>query len=204
MAASRHNPLTPPQAAAGDRRPWTGLSGCAVPMALAALAADSDRLTVVIVADEQQAYRLQDELRFFAGDTPVYHFPDWETLPYDVFSPHSEIVSERLAVLHGLPRLDGGVLIVAADTLLQPLPPAEFVDARSLVLTCGDQLEPLAIRARLEAAGYAAVSEVQTHGEFALRGSILDLFPMGARTPFRIDLFDDEIDSIRGFDPDRQ
>src|SRR5699024_4987773 len=116
-------------------------------------------------------------------NTPVRHFPDWETLPYDVFSPHSDVISQRLALLHGLPRARRGLLIVAADTLLQPLPPPEFVDARSLVLNSGDRLDPIAFRARLETAGYAAVSEVHTHGEFALRGAVLDLFPTGSQTP---------------------
>lgn len=205
MAAPRPNPLTPPQARAGERRPWQGLPGCGAAMALAALAAQNKRLTVAIAADEHHAYRLQDELRFFAGaDTPVHHFPDWETLPYDVFSPHSDVVSQRLALLTSLPRMDRGLLIVAADTLLQPLPPTAFVHARTLLLNIGDRLDPIEFRARLEAAGYAAVSEVHTHGEFAARGAVLDLFPMGANAPYRLDLFDDEIDSIRGFDPETQ
>jgi len=205
MVASRYNPLSPPQATAGARKAWQNLPGCAPAMALAALAAREKRLVVALVADENQAFRLHDELRFFAAeDTPVLHFPDWETLPYDVFSPHSDIISQRLALLAGLPRRQRGLLIVAADTLLQPLPPTSFVAARTLVLNAGDQLDPIAFRAQLESAGYASVSEVRTHGEFALRGAVLDLFPMGADTPYRLDLFDDEIDTIRGFDPETQ
>src|SRR5699024_678225 len=184
MVASRYNPLSPPQATAGARKAWQNLPGCAPAMALAALAAREKRLVVALVADENQAFRLHDELRFFAAeDTPVLHFPDWETLPYDVFSPHSDIISQRLALLAGLPRRQRGLLIVAADTLLQPLPPTSFVAARTLVLNSGDELDPIAFRAQLESAGYAAVSEVRTHGEFALRGAVLDLFPMGADTP---------------------
>src|SRR5699024_3475087 len=205
MAATRHDPLSPPDAAAGERRSWRGLSGCATALALAALASRADHLTVVITADEQQSFRLQDGLRFFTPpNTPVRHFPDRETLPYDVFSPHGDIVSERLALLYALPRMEHGLLVVSADTLLQPLPPATFVDARTLVLNKGDKLDPIAFRSRLENAGYAAVPEVRTHGEFALRGAVLDLFPMGADTPYRLDLFDDEIDTIRGFDPETQ
>src|SRR5699024_6667036 len=205
MAATRHDPLSPPDAAAGERRSWRGLSGCATALALAALASRADHLTVVITADEQQSFRLQDGLRFFTPpNTPVRHFPDRETLPYDVFSPHGDIVSERLALLYALPRMEHGLLVVSADTLLQPLPPATFVDARTLVLNKGDKLDPIAFRSRLENAGYAAVPEVRAHGEFALRGAVLDLFPMGAQTPCRLDLFDDEIDTIRGFDPETQ
>ncbi len=205
MAAFRHNPLSPPTIKAGQRQHWQGLAGCASALTLVNLAATHDGLTVAVVADEHGAYRLQDELAFFAGEElTVRHFPDWETLPYDVFSPHADIISERLALLHALPRMGRGILIVAADTLLQPLPPAEFVDARALVLNVGDTLDPIALRERLEAAGYASVSEVHAHGEFALRGAVMDLFPMGSATPYRLDLFDDEIETIRGFDPDTQ
>ncbi|MES1925432.1 transcription-repair coupling factor [Salinisphaera sp. T31B1] len=192
--------LTP---AAHDR--WQGLTGCAGAIALAAAAQSHPGLTVAVVADEHRAYRLEEELRFFAADAlAVRHFPDWETLPYDVFSPHADIVSQRLALLHALPGMARGVLIVAADTLLQPLPPTEFVDARAMVFGVGDTLDFHALRERLAAAGYAAVSEVRVHGEYAIRGAVMDLFPMGADTPYRLDLFDDEIDTIRAFDPDSQ
>ncbi|MDN5938290.1 MAG: hypothetical protein L0H83_06465, partial [Salinisphaera sp.] len=199
------NPLSPPLPAAGSRQRWPALPGCAPALALSRLAAQHRGPLAVIVADEQHAYRLEDELRFFcAGESPVAHFPDWETLPYDVFSPHADIVSDRLAVLHRLPQQRRGVLLVAADTLLQRVPPPEFIDARVLLLQVGDTLDPLAMRGRLEAAGYAAVSEVRGHGEYALRGSVLDLYPMGSAQPFRLDLFDDEIESIRRFDPENQ
>ncbi len=205
MTTETHNPLSPPVPVAGAREHWTSLPGCAPAIALSRLAARHNGPVIVVVADEHRAYRLQDELRYFAQtDTPVQHFPDWETLPYDLFSPHQDIVSDRLAVLNQLPRWQRGILIVAADTLLQRLPPPSYLDARVLLLKVGERLDPLAMRERLEAAGYASVSEVRAHGEFALRGAVLDLFPMGSDLPYRIDLFDDEIESIRRFDPESQ
>ncbi|MBK5939420.1 transcription-repair coupling factor [Halochromatium roseum] len=135
---------------------------------------------------------------------PVLSFPDWETLPYDVFSPLPELVSERLLTLHRLPRLARGVLVVPVATLMQRLPPPDFVDGQSLVLAAGDRLNLEHTRERLTRAGYQCVSQVITHGEFAVRGALLDIFPMGSREPLRIDLFDDEVESIRTFDPDSQ
>ena len=205
MADTTPNPLTPPVPTPGQRARWTGLPGCAPALVLANLARDRDGPVVAVVADEHHAYTLEEEARYFAGpDLPIDHFPDWETLPYDVFSPHADIVSERLSILHRLPRAGRGLLIVAADTLLQRLAPAEYIDGRVLILRTGETLDPVAMRTRLESAGYAAVSEVRAHGEFALRGAVLDLFPMGQREPLRLDLFDDEIESIRRFDPETQ
>ncbi|MCF8014692.1 MAG: hypothetical protein K9L65_03155, partial [Chromatiaceae bacterium] len=135
---------------------------------------------------------------------PVLSFPDWETLPYDVFSPLPELVSERLLTLHRLPQLKRGVLVVPVATLMQRLPPPDFVDGQSLVLAAGDRLDLDRTRERLTRAGYQYVSQVITHGEFAVRGALLDIFPMGSREPLRIDLFDDEVESIRTFDPDSQ
>ena len=202
---ARTSPLSPPALTPGAHDHWQGLAGCASSLALVQAAEAADALTVAVVADEHRAYRLEEELRFFAGDSlGIRHFPDWETLPYDVFSPHADIVSERLALLHALPGMGRGILIVAADTLLQPLPPTTFVDARAMVFEVGQQLDFHALRQRLEAAGYAAVSEVRTHGEYAIRGAVMDLYPMGAATPYRLDLFDDEIDTIRAFDPETQ
>lgn len=205
MTATTLNPLSPPIPQPGAHQRWTGLHGCAPAITLSRLAARHDGPVIVVVEDEHRAYRLQDELRYFAQNrAPVQHFPDWETLPYDVFSPHQDIVSERLAILNQLPHWRTGILIVAADTLLQRLPPPSFLDARVLLLKVGETLDPLIMRDRLEAAGYAAVSEVRSHGEYALRGAVLDLFPMGSEHPYRIDLFDDEIETIRQFDPESQ
>jgi transcription-repair coupling factor (superfamily II helicase) len=160
---------------------------------------------LAIAGNEQQAYRIEALLRFFAsGRLPLLHLPDTETLPYDPFSPHQEILSERMAALSALPSMERGIVLVTADALIQRLPPRSFLDARSLQLKVGERLNPLAFRERLVAAGYASVGEVQTQGEFALRGSLFDLYPMGSESAYRVDLFDDEIESIRTFDPDTQ
>ena len=184
---------------------WGGCTGAAAGYAIAHLAATGDAPLLVATADVQAANRLTAEIRFFGGDaTDVLAFPEWETLPYDVFSPLPELVSQRLLTLHRLRRLARGVVVVPVATLMQRLLPADFLDSHSLVMQRGDRLDIDAFRRRLEAAGYQCVSQVMAHGEYAVRGSLLDLFPMGSEVPYRIDLFDDEIDSIRIFDPETQ
>jgi transcription-repair coupling factor (superfamily II helicase) len=184
---------------------WSNLAGSAYALALTeAMRADS-RLFVVIVPDARELERLSSEVQFFtAGKAPLLRFPDWEVLPYDLFSPHSDITSERLRTLYELPQLRRGCLMIAADTLMQRLPPTNYVHARAFELKAGDVLDLDNFRARLIAAGYAAVSQVGSPGEFAARGSLLDVFPMGSSQPLRIDLFDQEIESIKCFDPDTQ
>jgi len=195
----------PLPAAAGARLQWTGLPGPAAALAIAEAAARHTGLVVLITAGEQHAYKLEEELRFFLGGAlPVTHFADNETLPYDPFSPHQEILSDRLAALYRLPQQRRGVLIVTAGTLLERLPPRAWLDGRVLLLKAGDKLEPHRFRERLVAAGYQSVSEVQTQGEFAVRGALIDVFPMGSAEAFRLDLFDDEVESIRQFDPETQ
>lgn len=188
------------------RRLWTGLSGDSLPLALASAMAQFEGLLVVVAPDTQTAELLQDQVRFFSGDQgqPVTTFPDWETLPYDNFSPHPDIISERLATLYTLPAQQRGMLIVAAPTLMQRLPSRDFIFQNSLVLTRGDTLNLDDTRARLEQAGYRCVSQVMEHGEFAVRGALLDLYPMGNPLPFRIDLLDDEIETIKTFDTESQ
>jgi len=213
-ASAAYTPLSPPLPAPGQRLQWGRLYGSAPALALAQAARNHPGLLVAVVEDVQAATRLSAGLGFFLdadaknGDIPILGFPDWETLPYDVFSPLPELVSERLLTLHRLPGLTGrrarGVLVVPVSTLLQRLPPREYVDSHSLVIGVGDRLELDATRRRLERAGYQCVSQVIAHGEFAVRGSLLDVFPMGSPDPLRIDLFDDEIESIRIFDPDTQ
>ena len=185
---------------------WGHLYGCARGLAIAEAAAGAGRLTLLVTADSQSAYRLEQELRFFgaAADLPILSFPDWETLPYDVFSPHEDIISQRLETLHRLPSLSHGVLVVPVTTLMHRIAPRDFLSAHTLMMDVGERLDIDALRQRLEQAGYRHVSQVMEHGEFALRGSIVDLFPMGANHPYRIDLFDDEIESIREFDPETQ
>ncbi|MGB1580444.1 MAG: transcription-repair coupling factor [Nevskiales bacterium] len=182
---------------------FTGNSRSALEIARAAELADAPIL--VIAASEMAAYRLQQEIRFFAADKGnVMHFPDWETLAYDLLSPHQDIISERLSLLNQLPRLQTGIVVVAADTLQQRLPPRSYIDARSFILKQGDKLATEALRTRLEASGYEHVTEVRAHGEFAQRGALLDLYPMGSEQAYRIELFDDEVDSLRSIDPETQ
>ena len=212
--AATFSPLFPPLPGAGQRLQWGRLYGAGPALALAQATQAHPGLLVAVVDDVQAAARLGAELAFFLGsrlDTdasdaslPVLGFPDWETLPYDIFSPLPELVSERLLTLHRLPGLTQGVLVVPVSTLLQRLPPRDYVDGHSLVIAVGERLELDATRRRLERAGYQCVSQVIAHGEFAVRGSLLDVFPMGSLEPLRIDLFDDEIESIRTFDPDTQ
>ena len=135
---------------------------------------------------------------------PLLHLPDWETLPYDAISPHQDIVSERLATLYALPGAECGVLVIAAATLMGRIAPRGFVEGNSLLLASGDLLDLDETRARLELGGYRCVSQVMEHGEFAVRGSLLDLFPTGAERPYRIDVFDTEVETIRTFDPESQ
>jgi len=190
---------------AGDRRRWSNLPGAAETHAIASAIADSKQLSLVISADTASAERLEQELAFFLGDSmPILRFPDWETLIYDSFSPHQDIISDRLDVLNRLPSLDRGVLVVPAATLIQRMAPVEFILGNSLVLKVGQKFDINQTRRRLQGAAYRAVDTVFEHGEYAVRGAIMDIFPMGSDVPYRIDLFDDEIDSLRTFDPETQ
>ena len=196
-------PLLPDSARPHVR--WGQLYGGSAALAIAEAAAHTPGPLLVIAEGAREAERLQGEIAFFAGSqVPVRLFPDWETLPYDVFAPHPDIVSERLAALHDLPSLTRGVLVVALPTLMQRLPPRSWIDSHALDLTRGERLDVEAFRARLVAAGYTHVAQVMTHGEFAVRGSLIDVYPMGSEQPLRIDLFDTDIDSIRSFDPETQ
>ena len=196
-------PVLPTVPALAVSRPWpTGAQSLVV----ASRAQRHTGLAVVVAGDEQQAYRLETELRFLlaGGTLPVVHLQATETLPFDPFSPHQEILSERLAALHRLHDMTRGVLIVTADALLQRLPPVEWLQGRSFMLKAGERANPIALRDRLIAAGYASVSQVQTQGEFALRGALMDLYPMGSALAYRLDWFDEELESIRTFDPETQ
>jgi len=162
-------------------------------------------LSVIVCCDMTDAEQLEQEIRFFSPTAPqIFRFPDLETLPYDQFSPHQDIVSERIQCLASISEAKSGVLILPVSTLLQKVSPPEFIHQRSLNLKIGDRIEPADLRDRLGFYGYSAVSQVEQHGEFSTRGSILDLFPMGSPGPFRLDFFDDEIESIRRFDPETQ
>jgi transcription-repair coupling factor (superfamily II helicase) len=164
-----------------------------------------ERLLVVVAEDTSQAQMLVRELPFFLeDDVEILQLPDWETLPYDNFSPHQDIVSERLRTLYRLPRAERGILVLPMSALLQRLPPRHYVEANSLALATGQALDVASLRSALIKSGYGSVHTVYEHGEFALRGSLMDIFPMGSKLPLRIDLLDDEIDSLRCFDPETQ
>ncbi len=190
----------------GQYQAWGRLYGGSYALAVASAAQQHSGMVLVVTADTPAAHRLEQELQFFLdhGDVPVMGLPDWETLPYDNFSPYQDIVSERLTTLFRLPREQRGVLIVPLSTLMHRLAPREFVEGNTLLLDVGQQLDMEQMRHTLERAGYSCVSQVTAHGEFAVRGSLIDLYPMGHPNPFRIELFDDEVESIRTFDPDSQ
>ncbi|HSP00222.1 MAG TPA: transcription-repair coupling factor, partial [Thioalkalivibrio sp.] len=174
-------------------------------------------LTLVITRSTDEAIRLEQAMRFYLGlpveeDQPavtpdgleVLSLPDWETLPYDLFSPHQDITSRRIRALHRLPATSHGVLVVPARTLMHRLPPVDYLQGNTLLLEVGQTLHIDSWRMQLEAAGYRHAENVYEHGEYAVRGAILDIFPMGASLPYRIDLFDDEIETLRTFDPETQ
>jgi transcription-repair coupling factor (superfamily II helicase) len=186
---------------------WSDLYGSGLGLAASQAAHHHKGPVLILTADTPEASRLEYEVRFFTGaqaSLPVLNFPDWETLPYDSFSPHQDIVSQRLATLYQLPPLERGVLVVPISTLMNRLPPRRYLQAHSLILDVGDNLDLNAMRRRLESNGYRCVSQVMEHGEFAVRGGLLDLFPMGSTLPYRIDFFDEQVDSIRTFDPESQ
>ncbi len=203
----RQSPLDPslPERP-GQQLTWGHLPPDAAALALVEAARRHPGPLVVIAPDTPTTDRLASALQFFAGDDGprVLGLPDWETLPYDLFSPHQDIVSARLATLHRLPELERGLLLLPVSTLMQRLPPVAYVGGNVLMLNQGMRLDVAALRERLVDAGYRNVAQVMEHGEFAVRGALLDLFPMGHDTPLRIDLFDDEIESIRVFDPESQ
>lgn len=197
-------PALPRQA--GAKLTLGGLVGSALSLTAATLAREQQRPLLLVTADTPSALRLEQELTFLleGSECPVLLFPDWETLPYDTFSPHQDILSQRLETLYHLPQMTRGVVIVPISTLMLRCAPRSYLDRFSLLLEAGQRLSLQGLRARLAEAGYVAVEQVLEHGEFAARGSLLDLFPMGSQTPYRIDFFDDEVDSIRPFDPETQ
>ncbi|GGB94827.1 transcription-repair coupling factor [Dickeya fangzhongdai] len=188
---------------AGEQRLLGQLTGAACAVECAEIVERHAGLVVLITPDMQNALRLRDEIRQFTAQ-PVMMLPDWETLPYDSFSPHQEIISARLSTLYQLPSLTRGVLILPVNTLMQKVCPHAFLHGHALMLKKGQRLSRDRLRNQLEQAGYRSVDQVMEHGEFATRGALLDLFPMGSEEPFRIDFFDDEIDSLRLFDADTQ
>jgi transcription-repair coupling factor (superfamily II helicase) len=217
--SDRHPALVAPVAPvkAADYRIWGQLHGSSDALAICESARAHQGLTLVITRSTEESIRLEQSMRFYLGlptdeDQPamtpdgleLLSLPDWETLPYDLFSPHQDITSRRIRALHRLPTTNHGVLVVPARTLMHRLPPVSYLQGNTLLLEVGQSLDIDNWRMQLESAGYRHADNVYEHGEYAVRGAILDIFPMGATRPYRIDLFDDEIETLRTFDPETQ
>ncbi len=184
---------------------WLPAHGTALALALVESSRKHQGIILAVTRDTHSAHSLESDLRVFAcPELPILHFPDWETLPYDLFPPHPEIVSQRIATLYRLPTLARGVLVVPIATLMQRLAPLRFIGGNSLVLKLGQSFDLALEQRRLEAAGYHHVPQVSEPGDFAVRGALIDIYPMGTATPYRIELFDENIESIRDFDPETQ
>ncbi|MEQ3640319.1 MAG: transcription-repair coupling factor [Alteromonas sp.] len=203
-------PAQKKDASSQDHKQWGQLQGSSTALCISQAQEQYNGPIVLITADTPSAMKLEKELAFFmankpsAKDVPITLFPDWETLPYDSFSPHQDIVSQRLETLFRFTQQVDGIFIVPVNTLMQRLAPTDYLAKYLLMLNKGETLDRDQFRRNLEQAGYLHVSQVMSHSEFSVRGSIIDLFPMGSEQPFRIDLFDDEIDSIRYFDTETQ
>ena len=194
--------------APGDGRTravWQRLYGSCAGLAVAEFSARANQLVVAVTEDAQSAQKLFDQTRFYSGpEQQVFMFPDWECLPYDQFSPHADIISQRLSILQRIPALTSGVLVLPVSNLLQRLAPRDYIEARSFCMRRGDSVDIGVLRQRLLDLSYHAVGQVLQPGEFSVRGGIIDIFPTGSDRPFRLDLFDEEIDTIRFFDPETQ
>ncbi|WP_429946283.1 transcription-repair coupling factor [Bibersteinia trehalosi] len=186
-----------------DHQTLGNLIGHADVLAISQAAREFNGLTIVVTPDTRTALRLEKSLPQFA-QLPVQLFPDWETLPYDNFSPHQDIISARLSALFQLQQGQKQIILLPVATLLQKVCPPNYLSNNVFLIKKGDRFSIQKLRLQLENAGYRAVEQVLEYGEYAVRGSILDLYPMGAEAPFRLDFFDDEIDSIRTFDVDSQ
>jgi transcription-repair coupling factor (superfamily II helicase) len=196
----------PPATKPGDRQHWGELRAAGRALAVAEAALKYTGLTMLITETARQAAEQTRALQFFTAQQklPIYSFPDWETLPYDIFSPHQDIISARLQILANLPSAQRGVIIVPLSTIMHRIAPTDFVASRTFSYKVGEDLDRVQLHEQLSRAGYKRVETVFEHGEFAFRGSIIDIFPMGEKSPFRIDLLDDEIESLRLFDPETQ
>ncbi len=199
------SPFHAPFPASAQRSHWGQLHGSSAALAVQALAQRHQGVTLVVMRSSHQAQVLARDLQLLAtGNLPRLLFPDHETLPYDPFSPHPDIISERLASLAALAELRHGLLITSVTALAQRLPPHEYILQRSFNLQPGQRVVIEEFRERLVHAGYSASEQVYQPGQFAIRGAVIDLYPAGHTHPIRMDLFDEDIDSIRAFDPETQ
>ncbi|RTE65705.1 transcription-repair coupling factor [Amphritea opalescens] len=189
----------------GDIRRIGNLLGSGRGLLTTDIAQQHSGLILCITNDSDSATRLQSEIRFYSNNSlECMVFSDWETLPYDNFSPHQDIISERINTLFKLPQLQRGVLIIPASTLMHRVAPQSFLDGNALIVDQGQAFDLDEMRHKLTDAGYQLSESVFEHGEFAIRGSIIDIFPMGSAVPYRIELFDNEVDTLRSFDPESQ
>lgn len=179
-------------------------SSDAYTLARLARTSQADQPFTIVTTSALDAQRLLEEIPFFAPEQRVNLLPDWETLPYDNFSPHQDLISERLATFYQITHHTCDVLIVPVTTALYTMPPREYLAAYSFFVKQGSVLDLTAFRSQMTLAGYTHVSQVVSPGEYCIRGGLIDLFPMGSPLPYRIDLFDDEIETIRTFDADTQ
>lgn len=188
------------------KQTWSQLHGASLPLAIAQWHQNNPGITLLIAPDNLTALQLLADLPFFMGNSSpeLLFFPDWETLPYDQFSPHQDIISERLTTLSRLQQSTHAIVITAISTVMHRICPPEFLNQHTFILNTGQTLDRDGCRLALEQAGYRCVNSVMEHGEFSSRGSILDIYPMGSLLPFRIELLDDTIESLRFFDPDTQ
>src|SRR6478672_12510073 len=196
-----------PKLSAGKRFTLPRPPGSADSLLLARLAEREKaegKLTAIVTSDATDAQRLIEEMAFFAPDLRCALFPDWETLPYDSFSPHQDLISERLATLWRISQGEADVVMVPATTVLYRVAPPSFLAGYTFHFQVKQKLQEAKLKSQLTLAGYSHVTQVVSPGEYAVRGGLIDLFPMGSTVPYRVDLFDDEIDSIRTFDPDSQ
>ena len=186
---------------------WSELYGSSFGLAIVSAAHEQKGPIIVVTEDNRHAQSLEEEVRFYMGQhagIPLLSYPDWECLVYDRFSPHQDIISQRLRTLSNLPTLKQGIIILSISNLLQKTPPQTYIAAHSFSIATGDKLDSDNFKLQLETAAYRHVSQVFEHGEYAVRGGIIDLFPMGSTRPYRIDLFGDEVDTIRLFDTETQ
>ena len=200
-------PMQVPVIAPGKRFTLPRPIGSADALLLARFAqaqAAQKKLLAIVSAEPADTQRLEGELAFFAPELRIAVFPDWETLPYDTFSPHQDLISERLATLWRVRQGEVDVVLLPASTALVRLAPPSFLAAYTFQFKQKQRLDEAALKAQLTLAGYTHVSQVVSPGEYAVRGGLIDLFPMGSPVPYRVDLFGDEVDSIRTFDPDSQ
>ncbi len=188
----------------GDVLNWRKLHASASSLAVSNLAKQHG-LVVYVCSEAQHVSNVEKELDFYSGEaTSIYTFPDWECLPYDRVSPHPDIVSQRLLALQQLPHLSSGILVIPITALMQRLAPAGYIDGQTFSLKINDEFDTEAQRKRLSDAGYYSVDQVMSPGEFAIRGGVVDVFPTGTKSPFRLDLWDTSIESIKLFDPETQ